>query len=383
MAPLASLDTCRNGTGSEAWVAEAMQTTGRASLGILIAGNFLSRAGGNRGVCEDLAERLGALGWPVVTTSSRTGRLARVADILHTAWSRRRDYEVAQIDLFSGPAFFWALALGWLLERLAKPYILTLHGGNMPDFSSRWPRLTGWLLRHAAAVTAPSGYLANALHGFRSDIEILPNAIDLDSYPFRWRKHAAARLVWLRAFHDIYDPQLAIRTVALLTPQFPEIRLLMAGPDKRDGSYQATRALAHSLGVDAHVEYAGRIPKSAVAAAIDRGDIFLNTSKIDNHPVTLLEAMACGACVVTTSPGGVPYMAQDGVNCLSAPVGDATRLAAAIRELLTRPELAVRVSRQARAGVEACDWPAVLARWRSLLSSAAKKSSYTEKGIHI
>jgi hypothetical protein len=106
MAPLASLDTCRNGTESEASVAEGMENTGRASLGILIAGNFLSRAGGNRGVCEDLADRLGALGWRVVTTSSCTSRLVRVADILHTAWRMRRDYEVAQIYLFSGPAFF-------------------------------------------------------------------------------------------------------------------------------------------------------------------------------------------------------------------------------------------------------------------------------------
>ncbi len=349
----------------------------RAPRGVLIAGNFLSRGGGNRGVCEDLAERLDGLGWPVVTTSQHTGRLARVADILHTAWSKRADYEVAQIDLFSGPAFFWALALGWLLGRLRKPYILTLHGGNLPGFSSRWPRLAGWLLRGAAAVTAPSAYLAGALHEFRSDIEIVPNAIDLASYPFRWRERATARLVWLRAFHDIYDPQLAIRTLALLTPQFPEIHLIMAGPDKGDGSYQATRALARSLGVDSHVAFAGRVLKSDLAAAIDRGDIFLNTSKIDNHPVTLLEAMACGACVVTTSPGGVPYMAQDGINCLSARTGDARALARAIGELLTRPELAARISRQARAGIEACDWPAVLARWLSLLTGVAQRRGKT------
>ncbi len=372
MAPLASLDASHVESENGIY----------APFGVLIAGNFLSATGGNRGVCEDLAERLGAFGWRILATSRRTGRAARVIDILYTAWSRRREYEVAQIDLFSGPAFFWALALGWLLGHLRKPYILTLHGGNLPDFSGRWPRLTGWLLRRAAGVTAPSGYLANALHGFRPDIEILQNAIDLERYPFRWRKRARASLVWLRAFHHIYDPQLAIRTVALLTPQFPEIQLIMAGPDKHDGSYQAAHALARSLGVETHVEFDGPIPKAAVGAAIDRGDIFLNTSKIDNHPVTLLEAMACGACVVTTLAGGVPYIAQDRVNCLSAPVGDAAGLAAAIGQLMTQPELAARVSRQARAGVEACDWPAVSARWRSLLSSAAKRSSYPKKGIH-
>ena len=173
-----------------------------------------------------------------------------------------------------------------------------------------------------------------------------------------------------------------MRTLALLVEQFPEIRLLMAGPDKGDGSYERTHALAGALGVAAHVEYAGRVPKNEVAAWIDRGDIFLNTSKIDNHPVTLLEAMACGACVVSTRPGGVPYMAQDGVNCLLAAVGDAAGLAAAIRELLTRPEVAASISRQARAGVEVCDWPAVLARWRVLLAGTTEKYSYP-KGIQV
>lgn len=158
---------------------------------MLIAGNFLSGAfsgaGGNWGVCEDLAERLGAFGWAGGRDIARTGRVVRVIDIVLKAWSRANRF-IQWTDIF------WALALGWLLERLQKPYILTLHG-NLPDFSGRWLRLTDWLLRRAAGVTAPSGYLADALHGFRHDIEILPNAIELETYPFRWRKGAHASLV--------------------------------------------------------------------------------------------------------------------------------------------------------------------------------------------
>jgi glycosyltransferase involved in cell wall biosynthesis len=349
---------------------------------VLIAGNFLSASGGNRGVCEDLAERLERRGWRVIAASRCAGRYQRAADILSTAWRRRRDYAIAQIDLFSGPAFFWALALGWLLRRLRKPYILTLHGGNLPAFSRRWPRATGWLLAGAYAVTAPSGYLAGALETLRRDIEILPNAIDLAAYPFRWRKQAAPRLVWLRAFHEIYDPELAIRTLAILAPEFPDARLLMAGPDKGDGSYERTQALARVLGVESRLEYAGRILKSEVAKWIDRGDIFLNTSQIDNHPVTLLEAMACGACVVSTRPGGVPYLAEDGVDCLLAPVGDAEGLADAIRKLLKQPEVAASLSRQARSHVESCNWPAVAARWHSLLAGAIENYS-NPKGIYV
>ena len=40
-------------------------------------------------------------------------------------------------------------------------------------------------------------------------LEIIPNALDLSRYPYRLREKALPRLVWLRAFHEIYNPMLA------------------------------------------------------------------------------------------------------------------------------------------------------------------------------
>ena len=50
-------------------------------------------------------------------------------------WSQRREYSVAQVAVFSGPAFVWAEAACALLRRIGKPYILCLHGGNLPQFA--------------------------------------------------------------------------------------------------------------------------------------------------------------------------------------------------------------------------------------------------------
>ncbi len=124
---------------------------------VLLIGNFLSGSIGTRGVCEELAGRLTASGWSVLTTSSKPGRAARLADMLATVWTRRRDYDVAHIDVYSGAAFFWAESVAFALRRLSKPYVLTLHGGALPDFARQWPARTRHLLQSAAAVTAPSG----------------------------------------------------------------------------------------------------------------------------------------------------------------------------------------------------------------------------------
>ena len=77
-------------------------------------------------------------------------------DMLATVWTRRCDYDIAQIDVYSGAAFFWAEAVAFALRRLGKPYVLTLHGGALPDFAREWPRRTRRLLESAAAVTAPA-----------------------------------------------------------------------------------------------------------------------------------------------------------------------------------------------------------------------------------
>lgn len=57
--------------------------------------------------------------------------------MLFDAWRLRRRYRVAHVDVFSGPAFIWAEVTTWVLARLGKPSVLTLRGGNLPDFATR------------------------------------------------------------------------------------------------------------------------------------------------------------------------------------------------------------------------------------------------------
>ncbi len=345
------------------------------SSSVLIVGNFLSKSRGNRSVCEDLAERLTNYGWQVSTTSHWPGKMRRLADMLSTVWRTRNNYWLAQVDLYSGPAFYWAAAVCILLRMLHKPYILTLHGGSLPEFGRRRPWAMRKLLRSAAAVTAPSLYLFEAMREFRADIQVLPNAIALAHYPFLLRDSARPRLVWIRAFHDIYHPTLAVRVLAQLQERFPDIQLTMAGPDKGDGSLQATQALARELGVDQRIQFLGQVPKAEIARWINSGDVFLNTSSVDNCPVTVIEAMACGACVVTTAVGGIPYLCNHGADAMLSPPGDVDAMVESVAEVLGQPALAAALSRNARSRVELLDWSAILPRWTSLLRRVANQGS--------
>lgn len=338
--------------------------------GLLYVGNFLS-AGLNHGYCEELADRLAARGWAVTRTSTRRARAARLLDMLGTAWRRRARYAVATVDVFSGPAFVWAEATCFELRRLAKPYVLTLHGGNLPAFAARWPRRVRRLLGSAVLVTAPSRYLRDHLRAYRDDIAVVPNALDLAAYRFAPRARPAPRLVWVRAFHQIYDPVLAIEVLARLAPRFPAVQLTMIGPDKGDGTLAAVERRARELGVRDRLALPGRLARPEVAAQLAAADVFLNTTRIDNTPLSILEAAASGLCVVSTSVGGIPFLLRHDHDALLVPPGDPGAACAAVARVLDEPGLGERLSRAARDTAAACDWGPVLDRWEQVLVGAA------------
>lgn len=341
------------------------------NIPVLLVSNFLSASGGSRGVCEELAIRLKASGASVITTSAKQARIPRLFDMLRTIISQRRNYAMAHVDVYSGPAFVWAEATCAMLRRLKKPFLLTLHGGNLPQFAQRFPGRVQRLLPSANVVTAPSEYLREKMLPYCDGIRLLVNSLDTAVYPFRLRKPARPSLIWLRSFHDIYNPLLAPKVVAQLAHKFPDVHLTMVGPDKKDGSLQRTLQSAVALGVMDRICLAGGVAKSEVPMWMNRGDVFLNTTNVDNTPVSVLEAMACGLCVVSTNVGGLPYLLNNGHDAILVPPDNAERMAEAIERILTNPTLAERLSQNARVKAEEHDWSVVLPQWKSLYESNA------------
>lgn len=340
---------------------------------VLIAANFLSSSGGSRSVVEDLAERLRARGYKLVTASHYRNGLLRGTHMLATAIARRASYDVAVVDLYSGRAFLIGEALSIVLKKLGRPFVLVLRGGALPEFSARHAGRVRACLARAAAVAVPSTYLLEEMRPFHDALQLLPNPVDLAAYEARVRHTAQPRLVWLRSFHEIYNPTLAPEVVALLAKDFPEVRLTMVGRDKGDGSFQRTREVAAALGVADRISFPGGVLKREVPAQLNRGDIFLNTTDVDNMPVSVLEALASGLCVVSTNVGGVPRLLDDGRDALLVPPADAGAMAAAVRRLLNDPSLAERLSRAGRRKAEGFDWSLVMPQWESLFASVAKR----------
>jgi L-malate glycosyltransferase len=340
---------------------------------VLFIGNFLSNSGASRGVCEDLVEHLRSAGWEVRAASAKHAKAPRMLEMAGAVWRGRRREDVVHVDVFSGEAFVWAAAVVGLLRSLRKPYVLTLRGGSLPEFAARWPGAVRRVLAGAHTVTVPSEFLRREMERYRSDLFLLPNPLSITAYPFRKRDRARPRLVWLRAFHETYNPSLAPRVLAVLMRSHPDAELTMIGPDRGDGSLARARAEARKLGVEDRVRFVDQIPKVAVGEHLSKADVFLNTTNVDNAPVSVLEALACGLCVVSTDVGGIPDYVRNGEEALLVPPDDAEAMAAAVRHVLSEPGLAERLSAGGRARAEKADWSVVLPQWEGLFAAASAR----------
>ena len=341
----------------------------------LFVSNWFSVSSENySGFTLQLVSKLTDNRWRIITTSPLRNRFLRPAAMCATAWRARKRYEVAQIDVFSGPAFLWAEAVAGLLHGLQKPYILTLHGGNLPLFARRWPGRVQRLLASAAIVTTPSRYLQEQMASYRDDIILLPNALDLSLYhPRPSDQPIGPRLIWLRAFHRTYNPVLAAQVMERLQGDWPDVHLTMVGPDKGDGTFPEFQRFVSQRHLEQHVTCIGGVPKAEVPSWLQQGDIFINTTNIDNTPVSVIEAMASGLCIVSTNVGGLPYLLTHEHDALLVPPNDPDAMAAAIRRILTEPDLAERLSRNARTKAERFDWSVILPQWEQLLMDAAAR----------
>ncbi|HMQ24526.1 MAG TPA: glycosyltransferase family 4 protein, partial [Acidimicrobiales bacterium] len=307
---------------------------------------------------EVLAAHLTEDGLSVQTTSAVVPRVRRAIDVARTVSRWRGSVDVVIVLAFSGAAFGMTELGIRSARRLGVPVIVWLHGGNLPEFVRRHPRRVRRVLDLADRLVAPSPYLAALGTALGREVAVIPNVLPAAAEA-TVRTSARPRVLWMRTFHPLYRPELAVETFARVRARHPDARLTLAGQDK--GGLPAARSLVVAEGLDGSVDFPGFLDPAGKARAFADHDVFLNTTRVDNAPVSLLEAAAHGLVVVSTPAGGIVDLFHDGVDSLLAP--DADGLADAIERVLTEPALAASLSAAALALARSADWAEDGPRW--------------------
>jgi glycosyltransferase involved in cell wall biosynthesis len=127
------------------------------------------------------------------------------------------------------------------------------------------------------------------------------------------------------------DPIGAIEALAMLDSN---LRLVLAGPEKRDG--EQVREAVRRLGLDGRVDLVGHVEREELAALYRGAACLVFPSRYEGFGLPVLEAMASGTPVVAARGGAVPEVA--GSAAVLVEPGDPVELAGGIERALADRE---------------------------------------------
>jgi glycosyltransferase involved in cell wall biosynthesis len=100
-----------------------------------------------------------------------------------------------------------------------------------------------------------------------------------------------------------------VRAAAIVHRTYPALRFVIAG--EHGGYYPKLAALVRQLGAESYVEFPGVVGREAKVDLMRRCQLFLQPSRFEGFGLAILEAMSCGAPVVTSPSGVVPEVVGD------------------------------------------------------------------------
>lgn len=297
------------------------------------------------------------LGWAENIRGLRT--ILREPVYFRHLWSGLEDVDIAHVFSAAYWSFLLAPAPAWFFASLRrKKVIINYHTGEGRDHLKRF-RSGQYVLSRAHKIVVPSGYLVDVFAEFELHACVVPNVIDLSQFHYRERIPLRPRLVCTRGFAPYYCIDIVLKAFAEIQREFPDATLDLVGGGPLESDM---RQLAGKLQL-AGVNFLGVASRNQIGRCYDQADIFINASRLDNMPVSVIEAFGAGTPVVSTSPESLPYLVEHGRTGLLSEVGDSQALSLNVMRLLREPELAHALSKNAYAESRKYSWAAVREQW--------------------
>ncbi len=306
-----------------------------------------------------LCRRDDAPRWEQIASGAEVIAAVPTARPARLAWERTRGAHLAhtaRVDLWHGPHYT-------LPDRLSVPSVVTVHDLTFFDAPETHERAKVWFFRHAIERNArratrvlcvshtTAARLGELVPG-HAPTAVAHHGVDHDRFRVGGPDDRAADDACLAphgiagryiAFVGTIQPRkglpVLVEAFADLVRDDPDLRLVLAGGDGW-GLDDLRHAITHNR-VATRVLRPGYLDNATVAALYRRAAVVAYPSLAEGFGLPALEAMACGAPLVTTSGTAMDEFVDDAA--LVVPPGDAPALAAALRRALYEPDTVERL----------------------------------------
>ena len=331
------------------------------------------RPGVRTGIGRYLLEILRAAsadGWPCVVYGDASARLEQalpgvVVTTLDTPWTQWWD-QVAlpralardRVTVFLSPYYKGPV-------RAPCPVVLTIHdlyfidypGRRRPVYAAIVTRAARLYARRATAIISDSEYskraIVDRLGVSAAKVSVIPVALGGEFKPASLTASARARygltapyVLYVGNFNPHKNIPRLIRAFGMLPGAVRSRHSLVLAGGYGDGRPELAR-LADSLGLTDRVVFSGRVDDADLPALYAEAAAYVTPSLEEGFGATVLEAMACGAPVISSNRAALPEVVGDGGLLFDAMKEH--ELAAVLARVLTDSALAADLRRRALA----------------------------------
>ncbi len=274
--------------------------------------------------------------------------------------------DIVFIQGFALRAFILEDLISRIVKIFNKESVLTIRGGAFIEFFDENNVWCNKVLNRVTHITTPSKYIINELNKRGvNKIKYIPNFISLEHFSYKpLSGYKTKKILWVRAFNDIYHPELAIETISQLKQIHENIHLTMIGPDM--GTLKKCKELICKLNLEKNISIIGQIPNKQLQKYYHSHAIYINTTRYESFGVALIEAAACGIPTVSTKVGEIPFIRKDRDNILFSK-DNSINFAENINELLNDETFAKRIAHKAKIATERYTWKNIKIKWSNLL----------------
>ncbi|HLF01067.1 MAG TPA: glycosyltransferase, partial [Anaerolineales bacterium] len=278
-----------------------------------------------------------------------------------------------------------------ILKRTGTPFVISPQG-SLPLIMSRIaikrvydvlvgrPMLKAATGLHAINIMERNQYLAAGASADK--IHFAANGIDADDYKhlpidllFRARHNipeAAPLVLFLARINKIKGVDFLLPAFARVARELPDAVLALVGPD--DGFLAEVKRQMRELGIEDKVRYIGYLGGDDKLQAYLSSDLYVLPSTYEILGITLLEALACGAPVITTDQCGLADTIEGQRLGSVVKFGDVEALAAQMRGALLNRAASRQDAERRRAYVlNNFTWDAIADTWETIYRECARR----------
>ena len=250
--------------------------------------------------------------------------------------------------------------VSYLIKRkTGLPYVITAHGSDVAGYNpdrfsvmhTFMAPLWRMIVRGSSSITTPSIFLKKLIQNAAdTPVEVIPNGINIKAISDEKREN---RILVVTRMFERKGVQYLIQALQDMPTEWD---VLIVG----DGPYlPALKSLADRLSVS--VTFLGQVPNDQIFEYYLKSKIYVFPSTVENFPVVLLEAMAGGCAVITSTAPGCAEVVGDAA--IKVEVGNVELLKQELVHLMSNQQEVNKLTQLGREHVNSFAWPVVTARY--------------------